>query len=317
MKATSFSLLAFAITLLANSPTIFGRTVSVRPRSELGLVGDGKPLEIAKRAGGGGGGRGDNPGSGSGSGSNPSGGTERSRTQATTPGEANNELTSWGMTNLWADEGDDRPPPTLFQELSMQLEDLPAQDRDVAAILEEATQGEWAWSNVAPDADHRVEYGDGSTILTGGINLEQGIHFTSDVYTTETQDGGPRALPTSKRTLILNRWVSAGGSPKDLRLLVDGMIKNPDVQKAIAAVFAAKGTPIAVGMPPDSTQVAVIRPSDPEWSKWTDNNPFAIGYDKMANEYPQMASTPAWAVLVVNEFGEYSTVVYMEPITPL
>jgi len=328
MKVNSLTLLAVAITLLASSPTIFGRTVDTSPKSEVGLVGDVVPLTAAgglfKRAGGrggsggSGGSGGGSGGSGSGSGSGGTGGRPPKGVQlpstATTADAAEAELAEWGMTGEWQDQ-------ETYLQAAYQLSDLDGfaeRFQWILNLLPKDGQSSWDFGEVVPDDAHVQQYTDGSEILVSSINLEYGIHHTEQVFTTETSSSTPanpqpRELPVSKRTLIVNRWVSKGGKLEDLRFLSDGYIENKEGQDAFKNLFTARGTAVEKG------NWQVVLSTDPDWNVWDDGtNPFPLGYKKMPVDYLKMQSKVAWVVLVIDKDDKaFHAVHYMEPITPL
>ena len=148
-----------------------------------------------------------------------------------------------------------------------------------------------------------------SEILQNNVNVSLGIHHTERVFTTETFDREPRTLLVNRRTLIINRWISVGWRPESLRILSDGYLSNPAARNAFENIFELRGICVVLGC------WTVVRPGDQDRHLWDDGqNPFPIGYERMAAEYPCMQTKPGWVLLHVDQDDTYH---YMERVPPL
>jgi len=303
-------------------PAVFSRTVDMSPDlgCEVGLFEDGVPLSAAstgalKITGDSGsegpGGSGMGTGTGGATGTGTGAGHSRPlklRSQANTVDAANVELQRWGMNGKWERE------QGFVLPAAFQLENSAAPGQEILAVFPPENDVEkWMVGSVEPDEKHKPKYND-SEILQNNVNVSLGIHHTERVFTTETFDREPRTLPVNRRTLIINRWVSAGGRPESLRILSDGYLSNPAARNAFENIFESRGICVVSGC------WTVVRPGDQDRHLRDDGqNPFPIGYERMAAEYPCMQTRPGWVLLHVDQDDTYHSVQYMEraPLLPV
>jgi hypothetical protein len=185
---------------------------------------------------------------------------------------------------------------------------------------EQVPQDGWQGSVVGPDQAHLQEYGEGSAI---GLTQNIGAGVTSTQHVDmDHPDGSSRGIPFSKRAIIVNRWVMRGGRMEQLRVLADEEISNEDAKKAIKNVFGmAKLTPKA------GVELTIYA-EDMIWDTWRGynaggydkegrpmGNPFAIGYERMLAEYPEMHAVMSHVVIYKDEEDEWHMVHYLKDAT--